>query len=305
MQPDRLLDLVNALALLTPLGILGCVLAPFVIRRERLEECLAIASVAFPMALLLVFVRPQQGVFRDLDVLAPGAVAVGFVAAWAIGRTIERDRSGGGLAVAVATACFSCTIAWLALLHDPSRGMAWVRGFTTPEARRSPIERALTWDYLGFRAVEKLQWQQAADAWRATSDVIATARTLSQLAMAETMLGQLEDARSNFRRAVKLDPELTPCRGTRQPRFDSATTRGADRGERDPTPRFVRTGAARGLRRSTTSSRNTLPRRTHRSPRSPRRPRRMLPRLESHRLATPRVPPPSAAHPESLRTERA
>jgi len=211
IQPDRLLDLVNALALLTPLGILGCVLAPFVVRRERLEECLAIASVAFPMVLLLVFVRPQQGVFRDLDVLAPSAVAVGFVAAWAIGRTIERDRSGGGLALAVATACFACTIAWLALLHDSSRGTAWVRGFTTPEARRSPIERALTWDYLGFRAVEKLQWQEAADAWRATSDVIATARTLSQLAMAETMLGHLEDARTDFRRAVKLDPELTPC----------------------------------------------------------------------------------------------
>jgi hypothetical protein len=210
-QPGHVLDLVNALALLTPLGILGCLLAPFVARRERLTECLSIASVAFPLALLLVFVRPQQGVFRDLDVLAPGAVAVGFVAAWAIGRVIERDKSSGGLALAVAATCFACTISWLALLHDSSRGIGWVRGFTTAEAHRPPIERALAWDYLGFQAMHTLRWDEAVVAWRETNRVITTGRTVSQLAIAQTMVGDLDAARANFRRALTIEPGQLLC----------------------------------------------------------------------------------------------
>jgi tetratricopeptide (TPR) repeat protein len=144
-------------------------------------------------------------------VLAPGAVAVGFVAAWAIGRVIERDKSSGGLALAVATTCFACTIAWLALLHDSSRGIGWVRGFTTAEAQRPPIERALAWDYLGFQAMQTLQWDQAVVAWQETNRVVTTARTVSQLAMAQTMVGDLDAARANFRRALTIEPGQLLC----------------------------------------------------------------------------------------------
>jgi tetratricopeptide (TPR) repeat protein len=163
------------------------------------------------MSLPLWFVHPQQGVFRDLDVLAPSAVAIAFVAAWAIGRAIEDSRASHGLAVAVAGTCLACTVGWLALMHDANRAEGWVREFVTPEARRSPIERALTWDFLGYRAFNASNWGEAAHAWRETQYVLATPRTLTQLAMAETMAGDLEAARSHFRGSLALDSTQAVC----------------------------------------------------------------------------------------------
>jgi hypothetical protein len=209
LAPAHLLDVANALAALAPVALVSLLATPALARRVRAVEIAPLAGVVVPMAVPVLAVHPQQGLFRDLDVVAPSVVALAFLAAWVVGRVIADEPRGRGLTVAVTTSALACAVAWMGLHHDPVRGAGWARRFTDPAAHRSAPERALTWDFLGFRAMAEGNWPEAWRAWSEAARLAPSPRILTQLAMAETMTGRLEEARERFRRVLELDPGQT------------------------------------------------------------------------------------------------
>jgi hypothetical protein len=201
----RLLDRVNVVAVLAPLALAALAL-PFVLRSSlRRPEILVLLALALPFAAVALIVQPQQGVFRDLDVFAPAAVAASLLAALLLGWFLQQHERAAWLAVPVATLAITSTIGWLALNHDVTRGGAWVRGFVDEAPRRSPTERALTWDWLGYRAMEEDRWMDAAIAWSHAAEMAPSPRILTLWGMAETMTGDLPLARDLYRRSLSLD----------------------------------------------------------------------------------------------------
>ena len=201
----RLLDRVNAIAVLAPLALATLAL-PLALRSSlRRPEMLVLLALALPLAAIALIVQPQQGVFRDLDVFAPAAVAASLLAALLVGWFLERNERVAWLAVPAAALAITSTIGWLTLNHDVTRGGAWVRGFVDEAPRRSPTERALTWDYLGYRAMEEDRWMDAAIAWSHAAEMAPSPRILTLWGMAETMSGDLPRARDLYRRSLSLD----------------------------------------------------------------------------------------------------
>lgn len=208
IAPLHLLDLFGAVCVLSPVAV-PVLLAVLVLGRmgPRSPEGRYLTILAGAFVLLMLFVHPQQGLFRDWDVFAPAGVGLSLWSAWALREVLPRGPARQRLALAVMMAAFVPSLELLLLHHDVDRSLARVAAFMTEPPPRDPAERSKTWDYLGVRNYRLARWDAAASAFARAAETQPTPRMLVQWALAEAERGNLEGAADVFRRAIARDPE--------------------------------------------------------------------------------------------------
>jgi len=209
LAPMHLLDIVNQIAFLSPLALAAL---PLLFLRPRDADAagagwgppLFLASMAVPYGLVLLFLQPPQGPLRDWEAYAPPAAALSVAAAWGIARALDRSRRAW-LAVAVAFGVAAPTVQWLAHFSDQPRGLARLEALMSGPPLRSSVDRATTWNFIGWRHFRAKDYDRAARAFEQASEAAPSPRLLTDWAMAETMLGRPERAFEIYSRAVARD----------------------------------------------------------------------------------------------------
>ena len=206
----RVCDLANAAILLAPLSPLALALLPTWAKASRRERWVLLALLV-PALMLFFAVRPQQGVFRDLDVFAPGAVTLSVVVACGLSRFLAGAPARAALAPGIALAALVPAALWLGLLHQPRYSLPRIEAFVTGPPLRPAAERASIWDFLGTRALAEHRAADAVRAYARAADAAESPRLLYQWGAAETMLGNGARADSLFRCSVSRDPDFAPA----------------------------------------------------------------------------------------------
>ena len=162
--PLRLLDLANLLLFLVPL-------APLLALRGRNAGRAVpgparagpyLLALALPFAAALFFLRPAQGIPRDFDDYAAGALAVGLLVAWRAGGMLRAAPRAAWLAAAVIAGAAMPVTQWLALQNDPSRALTRAEALASGPPPRSANERAQLWDFIGGRRFRAGEYEPAA-----------------------------------------------------------------------------------------------------------------------------------------------
>jgi tetratricopeptide (TPR) repeat protein len=161
----RALDLVNATLVLSPLAAAIPILA---LLREnhsaRARELQALAGLALCHAGATLFIHPQQGLFRDWDVMAATGVTLSMLAAWLVMDRLRGSPRSSWLGVATTLAVVTMTGEWL--LHESrvAEGLRRARAFTEESPRRSDAELGHVWLYVGDRNAQLQDWAASARA---------------------------------------------------------------------------------------------------------------------------------------------
>ncbi len=206
---SRPADMLNLLAMLSPLALL--VPALVLARRGRPPaggaggELAVLAAIALPFLVVLPFIHPVQGLFRDWDDFAATGVAVSLLVAWWVGRTLRAQPAW--LAVALTMNVAAPTVQWLAHHRDLERGFLRVRSFLLEPPRRAEPERASAWDYLGIYSFNLERWDAAAEAFSHAAETSPSPRILQEWALVETMRGNYRMAQQLYHRMLVKMPE--------------------------------------------------------------------------------------------------
>jgi tetratricopeptide (TPR) repeat protein len=236
----HLLDLLNVLVVLAPAAMASLALAFLAPQAGSRRESFVLVALALPFIALFLLIPPQQGVFRDLDVFAPGCVALTFLLAHRVGETLRANPGSRWLAVPLTGFALTSSLAWFGLHHAESHAREWIRSFAVDAPRRSSQEIGLTWDYLGYRAMSRDDWKEAAEDWSEAAARIPSPRILTLSGMAATMIGDLSRARELFQRAVDRDSDMVLAwRGLASTSFRL----GNDEGAREAVNRLQSLGA--------------------------------------------------------------
>jgi tetratricopeptide (TPR) repeat protein len=207
----RALDLANALVVLCPLAIALPVLVATLGRRAlRSPEALVLAALVVPQAAIFVLVHPQQGVFRDWDVLAPAGVAIALALAWWSGLVLAARPGRGALAAAISVSVALAALQWLLHGRDRERGLERVRAFAFEAPMHADAERASALDFLGNREAELGHWGGAADVFGEAVTLEPSPRLLQSWAMALTQSGDLPGALRAYRQLAQRAPDQAP-----------------------------------------------------------------------------------------------
>ena len=205
----RSVDLVNLGLMLSPLALVLPPLGAVMARRwppGAAREAVLLALLALPFLLVMPFLHPAQGLFRDWDDFAATGVAVSLVVAWTLAQAL-RLAPRHALAVAVTLAAMVPTCQWLAHNADLERGLQRVRAFMLEPPPRPPRERGTTWDYLGIRAFGFERWEEAAESFARAASTSPSPRILQEWALAETMRGRYRVAQRIYYRFLAKAPE--------------------------------------------------------------------------------------------------
>jgi len=204
----RALDLANLLVLLVPAALpilAGAVTGMPRILRSR-EAGVLVALVA-PWIAIATIVMPQQGIFRDLDVFAPGGVALAMLAAWSVIRMHDGSKASNTWVLTAPALTAAATLALLMCFHLPARGLARIEAYATEAPSRSEPARAIVWDFLALRAFALQDWPLAARATAAEQQLAPHPRVLVMLGIARTYLQDFGGAEAAYRELTSRDPD--------------------------------------------------------------------------------------------------
>jgi hypothetical protein len=208
LAPAHLRDVFNVVSFVAPVAWLAVPLAPVVRGFWRRRAAVLLLALTLPFVALLLFVRPIQGPFRDVDVFVPAGTALAVAALWLAGEALRGPRLG---ALALATACVTAGPGLGALVHlaDPPRATARIRDWLAGPPAPDPTLAANGWDYLAMRAMGASRWSEAAEAFDRAVSLAPNPRFYLQEGMAVTMLGDRRRAQRLYERSVELNPDLT------------------------------------------------------------------------------------------------
>jgi len=202
---SRPADMLSLVLALSPLAVLAPALA-LARGLPRRREALFLCVLALPFVLVMPFLHPTGGLFRDWDDFAAMGASLSMLTAWLAAETL-RTTARPWLGVAVTLAVASPAVQWLAHHADADRGIARaLAAVSEPPARAGP-ERASIWDYLGTRNHQLGRWRASADAFRHAVETAPSPRLLQQWALAETMAGDLAAAREAYHRQLEKEPD--------------------------------------------------------------------------------------------------
>jgi len=200
-------DLFDLWAVLAPVWIAGgpgWLLRP---RGSRLtSEDAAIWALAVPWLLAMIVTRPMQGLFRDWDVFAPGAIAL-TIAGLAGLRHATGSRATHGLVTSIALVTCVFTLQWMGLVHDAPRGLARVHAYASEATFLPASTRAQMFDFIGLRSIRLDSWAGAEDAYRRGTELVPDRRMELTLATAQIKLGKYAEARSAYRKLLSDHPD--------------------------------------------------------------------------------------------------
>ncbi|HET9327098.1 MAG TPA: tetratricopeptide repeat protein [Candidatus Eisenbacteria bacterium] len=203
----RPVDLVNLVVMLSPVSLL---LASWVVlARHRAagasREAVLLVLLALPFLLVMPFIHPAQGLFRDWDDFAATGVAISLLSAWTVAQAL-RASPRHALAVAITLAAMVPAVQWLAHNADVDRGFQRVRAFVLEPPPRAPRERGTTWDFLGIRNFRLERWEDAAESFAQAASTSPSPRILQEWALAETMRKQYPLAQQIYYRFLEKSP---------------------------------------------------------------------------------------------------
>jgi len=209
--PAHLADVVNLVAMSAPLALAAPFLAVALAAplRARGAESLVLLALAVPALLVLFFVHPRQGDFRDTDVFAPSLASLAVVAAALAGEALRGAPSRAWLALPVILFGAFTTLRSLAIAADLDRGSARVRAYLTGPPRRPDEERALLWAYLAERMIGAHRPADAAPAFAEAAALAPSPRILMEWALAEEDRKGYAAAQGIYRRAAERAPGFT------------------------------------------------------------------------------------------------
>ncbi len=204
----RLADVANLFLLMTPLLfpalVAGGGRAAALVREGRFA---VLAALALPWVVAVAVLRPQQGVFRDLDVFAPGMVAAQALAAYLLLDYLGRRARGPRLAAILALACAVPTLEALLIAHEPRHGLQRVAAYVAEAPARPPEVQARTWDFVALRAFQGGDWPLAATACERSVAQAPNPRLFIMLGIARSYVGDHAGARAAFSSALARNPD--------------------------------------------------------------------------------------------------
>jgi hypothetical protein len=204
LDPARLADIGSMLLVVSP-ALLAIPIVAFAGARPRRRETGVLMILALSTVPVWLFVRPQQGVFRDWDVFAPSGMALMLLAAWGLGLAMEAGAATRRLAWAVTVIVFTATLGWLALAADADRGLMRVRAWLTePPLAPEPL-RAAGWDFVAGRALRLGRYAVSEDAARRAVELAPHRRTLLTWGIAATMARDEGAAANAYRTLLEHD----------------------------------------------------------------------------------------------------
>jgi hypothetical protein len=197
-SPRHLVDVANLLVVLAPALIpaLAVSIAGGMGRVDRVSLVLGVLAVS--NVAILLFVHPQQGVFRDWDVFTASGVAFTLLAALVLGRWLAVTPAAAWLAVPLAASLVVPTVQWLLHAHDSAHGLARAYAFATEPPARSERDVVLTLDFVAARQFRLGRWEESARASQQAIRVAPNPRTILMLALARTMAGEHVAAQSAY-----------------------------------------------------------------------------------------------------------
>lgn len=161
----RAVDLVNAALVLSPLAAAIPVLAVFRGgRSDRALEVGALAGIALCHGGAALLMHPQQGLFRDWDVMVTTGVTLSMLAAWLVMERLRASPEAAWLGVASTLAVLTMTGQWL--LHESriDEGLRRAHAFIEEPPRRTDAELGNVWLYIGDRTAQLQDWSASAAA---------------------------------------------------------------------------------------------------------------------------------------------
>jgi len=207
VSAEHLRDVANVLLLLSPALPLA-----FGLGRggdsPRTRERIAGLALVLPPLLLLLVLRPQQGLFRDWDVFAVAGVALSAWLAVAVGERLAA-RPAAALAIPVALLAMVPATQWLAHQSDLERGLARTRAILEGPPARTAEERATGFDRLGLLFFDRQDPVHMAEACSLSVAAEPNPRVIVEWAMAQTLEQRYSDAQRNYLRAAALNPTFT------------------------------------------------------------------------------------------------
>lgn len=210
LSGTRAFDLVSLMLMLSPLALAIVPLSVFARgagdRGARRLEIMALAALALPFVLVMIFIHPAQGLFRDWDDFAATGMAVSLIVAWLVGETLRGSRRFAWLAVAVALGVMVPSLQWLVVHADTVRGLARVRAFVTEPPERPETQRGTTWDFLGIRNYRLERYAEAEEAFSHAVETSPSPRILHEWAYAAAMAGHDRVAQDAYRRLLAKEP---------------------------------------------------------------------------------------------------
>ena len=202
LAPLRLADFLSLALLLTPLALPALLARP---PRAPAPERWVLLALALPLGAAMLLVHPVQGLFRDWDVFAPAAAALGLLAAARIGRVLGAAESRRWVgAAAIAGACLP-SLQWLAHQTDVDRGFRRIEAYVSESPRRPDNERGLCWDFIGIRCYRLRRLDEAVQAWERAIEITPARRIFEEWARGEMTRGNLRGAQAVYQRMLARD----------------------------------------------------------------------------------------------------
>ena len=201
----RALDLLNAIALLSPAGLASIPLGIALGRAWRRPEGPFLAAVVAPLTALALLFYPPEGLFRFWDIFAGLGVALSMLTAWMAAVVLAEapSRRWLGISLALAAACPSLSF----LIHNAhdELGLQRVQAYLREPPARAPMLRATAHEFLGFRLIDLGRPAEAAAEFARAAEMVPSPRVLRQWATAESMAGDLVAAQAVLRRIAERD----------------------------------------------------------------------------------------------------
>jgi hypothetical protein len=188
LAPLRLLDLANGMLALFPLLPLG-ILILLDLGAWKRPEGKVLAWLALPLLGLALVAQPAQGLFRDLDALAPGAAALAVLTAGALAAGVRRATVASWPAIPAAVGAVALALVWLGAGSHLEVGAARITRWAEGPPLRPAAERAGVYEYLGQRHLHARRFAHAAGYAARAGELEPSPRTLLSWAVAAEMAG--------------------------------------------------------------------------------------------------------------------
>jgi tetratricopeptide (TPR) repeat protein len=201
-------DLANLLMVLAP-AVPALLAAGLVLGRgwPRRRELVLLLALVLPLAGVIPFIHPAQGLFRDWDDFTAAGAALAVLGAWIAGEILRGAPRFAWLAPAIALGSLVPAFQWVAVQSDLARGLARVDALVEGPPKREGPEWGNTWDYLGIRNFRLQRWDVSAEAFAHAAETSPSPRILRQWAFAESNRGDHAAAQRIFREMAKRNPD--------------------------------------------------------------------------------------------------
>jgi len=204
----RAVDLVNATLVLSPLAAAIPILAVF--RGDRSDRALevgALAGIALCHVGAALLMHPQQGLFRDWDVLVTTGVTLSMLAAWLVMERLRASPGASWLGVAATLAVLTMTGQWLLHESNVGEGLKRAHAFIEESPRRTDAELGNVWLYIGDRTAQLQDWVASAKALARAAKYQPSSTVFVHWGVAAMQAADAEAAREAWRGLTGRQPE--------------------------------------------------------------------------------------------------